>query len=71
MHWDCFRVADDTGVERLRSVLRRYGGSNLAGGHSPGRRVLRPKPRATNKFAPCEDKSERGILQPAKQMDIR
>src|SRR5712692_6220425 len=35
-----FRVRDDTGVQRLRSTLRRYAGSMLAGGHSPGSRLL-------------------------------
>jgi len=33
--WDSFRVRDYPGVERLRSTLRRYTGSILAGGHFP------------------------------------
>jgi len=50
---DTFRVGDDTGVERLRSTLRRYTGSILAGGHFPGSRLELSRSRG-GRFA-CRD----------------
>ena len=63
-------MADTRRDELLRSILRFDGGSILVTGILRVGEALMLTPRATNKFGPCEDESERGILPPAKQMEI-
>jgi hypothetical protein len=50
-YWVSFRLADDTGVERLRSILRRFAGSTLASSYFPRGHVIVSPSRLRNGFA--------------------